>query len=216
MEFVPLLEDIELMIPVGAWVIEEACRQTREWQDAGHDNLRVSVNLSLRQFRAASLVGSVRHALEESGLDGKYLELELTESVLADDVDKARYILHKLRALGTGLAIDDFGTGYSSLSYLINFPVTCLKIDRVFIADVAANKAHAALTTAIVAMAASLGLDTVAEGVETSEQLAFITDVGCCEVQGFWYSPPVPAQEFPAVVAAIEQQSAPRQISEVS
>jgi diguanylate cyclase (GGDEF)-like protein len=216
MDFVPLLEDMELMIPVGAWVMEEACRQASAWHASGYPHLRVSVNLSLRQFRAASLVDAVCHALQESSLDGRYLELELTESVLADNVDKARHVLQKLKALGVGVAIDDFGTGYSSLSYLINFPVTCLKVDRVFITDVAANKAHAALTTAIVAMAESLGLDTVAEGVETSEQLEFISALGCSEVQGFWFSPPVSAHEFPAAIAAIEQRSAPRRISDAS
>ena len=216
MDFVPLLEDMELMVPVGAWVMEEACRQTSAWHAAGLPQLRVSVNLSLRQFRAASLADAVRHALQESGLDGKYLELELTESVLADNVAKARHVLERLKSLGVGVAIDDFGTGYSSLSYLINFPVTCLKIDRAFVADVAANPAHAALTTAIVAMADSLGLDTVAEGVETGAQLAFISTLGCSEVQGFWFSPPVPAHEFPAVVTAIEQRSAPLRISEAS
>jgi EAL domain-containing protein (putative c-di-GMP-specific phosphodiesterase class I) len=196
--------------------MEEACRQASAWHASGYPHLRVSVNLSLRQFRAASLVDAVCHALQESSLDGRYLELELTESVLADNVDKARHVLQKLKALGVGVAIDDFGTGYSSLSYLINFPVTCLKVDRVFITDVAANKAHAALTTAIVAMAESLGLDTVAEGVETSEQLEFISALGCSEVQGFWFSPPVSAHEFPAAIAAIEQRSAPRRISDAS
>lgn len=202
-EFVPLLEDMDLMVPVGAWVLEEACRQTHAWRAAGHRGLRVSVNVSLRQFRAGSLLESVRHALAASGLDSAALELELTESVLADDLDKARSIAAELRALGVNIAVDDFGTGYSSLSYLIHFPVTCLKIDRVFVTDLPGNARHAALAAAIAAMAGSLGLSTVAEGVENRAQYEFLRDLGYAEVQGFWLGPPCGAEEIPAAIAEL-------------
>ena len=200
-EFVSLIEDMDLMVPIGAWVLEEACRQTQAWHAAGHHRLRVSVNVSLRQFRADSLPHSVRRALTGSGLDSGALELELTESVLADDLVKARAILSELRALGVNVAIDDFGTGYSSLSYLIHFPVTCLKVDRLFVSDLPDNTRHAALVTAIAAMAKSLGLSTVAEGVENWAQYEFLRDIGYTEVQGFCLGPPRTAEEVPAAIA---------------
>ncbi len=195
-EFIYLLEDMDLMVPVGEWIIAEACRQTKTWHDSGYPKLRVSVNLSLRQFRSDTLLNCVRKALGDSGLPAQYLELELTESVLADDIRQATNILRSLKELGVSLAIDDFGTGYSSLSYLMHFPVNCLKIDRSFIGDVTTNKDSAALTTAITAMAKSLGLETVAEGVETSEQLRFVTALGCTEVQGYLIGEPLPAEKL--------------------
>lgn len=196
-EFVPLLEDMDLMDSIGAWVLEEACRQTHVWRTNGHRGLRVSVNVSLRQFRAESLLDSVRHALETSGLDNDALELEMTESVLADDLGKAQAIASALRTLGVHIAIDDFGTGYSSLSYLIHFPVSYLKIDRLFISDLPDNTRHAALVTAIAAMASSLNLHTVAEGVENQAQYDFLRKLGYSEIQGFWLGPPRAADEIP-------------------
>lgn len=206
-EFVPLLEDMDLMIPAGAWALAEACRQAAAWDRSGLEGLRISVNVSLRQFRSRSLIASVRSALVDAGLDPGRLELELTESVLADDLDEARHILTDLKAIGVDIALDDFGTGYSSLSYLIHLPVTCLKLDRVFVTDLPDNRHHVALTTAIVAMAGSLGLRTVAEGAETLEQYRLLQSLGYEEVQGFWLGAACAADEMPALVRDIAARS---------
>jgi len=163
----------------------------------------VSVNLSTKQFMDYELVEQVRLALQESGLAASYLELEITESVLAEDATTATTILAQLKNLGVYIAIDDFGTGYSSLSYLMNFPVDCLKIDRSFIKECTKNKSHAKLARAIIVMAKSLGLSTVAEGVEELTQLAFVDAEGCDEVQGYLYSKPVSSAEFLGQVNSI-------------
>lgn len=197
-DFVPLIEDMDLMVPVGAWVLAEACRQTQAWHAAGHEELRVSVNVSLRQFLAGSLVQNVRAALASSGLDSASLELEITESVLADDLDTARAVAGELRSLGVQIAIDDFGTGYSSLSYLVYFPVDCLKIDRMFVADLPHDSGHVALVRAVAAMAAGLGLASVAEGVENRDQYELLRELGYAEVQGYWLGSPWFAEEVPA------------------
>jgi diguanylate cyclase (GGDEF)-like protein len=202
-EFVPLIEDMDLMVPVGAWVLEEACRQTRAWHDAGHNELRISVNVSLRQFLAGSLVETVRSTLESSGLSSGSLELEITESVLADDLATARTVAGDLRALGVQIAIDDFGTGYSSLSYLVHFPVDCLKIDRMFVADLPHDRGHVALVKAVAAMAAGLGLVSVAEGVENRDQYELLRELGYAEVQGYWLGSPWFAEEVPERMQAL-------------
>ena len=194
--FIPLLEDMGLIIPVGEWVLRTACRQSRVWHDAGHSGLRVSVNLSMRQFHSPSLVADIRSALLETGLDASFLELELTESLLADDPDRTSALLRELKAVGVRLSIDDFGTGYSSLSYLMHFPIDFLKIDRSFVRDATHNTAHGTLTRTIVAMARSLGLQIVAEGIETTAQRDFLTALACDELQGYLFGYPMPAGEF--------------------
>ncbi len=194
--FIPILEEMGLIVPVGAWVLREACRQCKAWQDLGYPQLRISVNLSMRQFRAESLLTDIRSALLESGLVASSLELELTESMLAEDAASTAKILHDLKDIGVQLSIDDFGTGYSSLSYLMHFPIDCLKIDRAFVHDAIANADHANLTRTIVAMAKSLKLKTVAEGVETQAHRDFLVSLACDELQGYFFSRPVAATDF--------------------
>jgi diguanylate cyclase (GGDEF)-like protein len=192
-QFVPLLEESGLIVPVGDWVLAEACRQARAWQDAGTP-LRVSVNLSSRQFRSEGLIDSVSGALRASGLAPQLLELELTESLLVDNVERAMRIMGRLKEIGTALSIDDFGTGYSSLGYLQRFPIDCLKIDRSFVRDLATSPKDAAIVDAISALARSLGLGLVAEGVEDAKQAEFLRSRQCTELQGFLFSRPVPAE----------------------
>jgi EAL domain-containing protein (putative c-di-GMP-specific phosphodiesterase class I) len=196
--FIPLLEDTGLVIPVGEWILQQACLQGRRWQDAGHDSLGVSVNLSMKQFRAGTLLNSVRQALEQSGLPPRSLELEITETVLVDDAEQALDLMRELKQIGVTLSIDDFGTGYSSLNYLRRFPIDLLKIDGSFIRDVTRNRGDAAITTTIAVMAKSLRLGILAEGVETREQARFLKTIGCHDMQGFLFGGPVPAENFGA------------------
>lgn len=196
--FIPLLEDTGLVIPVGEWILQQACLQVRRWQDAGHSSLGVSVNLSMKQFRAGTLLNSVRQALEESGLPPRSLELEITETVLVDDAEQALDLMRELKQIGVTLSIDDFGTGYSSLNYLRRFPIDLLKIDGSFIRDVTRNRGDAAITTTIAVMAKSLRLGILAEGVETREQARFLKTIGCHDMQGFLFGGPVPAENFGA------------------
>jgi diguanylate cyclase (GGDEF)-like protein len=207
--FLDYLEASGLIIPVGEWVLREACRQNRIWQDQGLPPMRVSVNISSRQFRSGSLAPVVRSALRESGLDARLLELELTESLLVENTEEAIRILGELKAIGVSIAIDDFGSGYSSLNYLKRFPVDFLKIDRSFIRDITTNAKDAAITTNIVTLARSLGLQTVAEGVEQREQLDFLGAQGCDEVQGFLFSRPVAAETMMTAVASAGTMLAP-------
>jgi diguanylate cyclase (GGDEF)-like protein len=196
--FIPLLEDTGLVIPVGEWILQQACLQGRRWQDAGHESFGVSVNLSMKQFRAGTLISSVRNALEESGLPPRSLELEITETVLVDDAEQALDLMRELKQIGVTLSIDDFGTGYSSLNYLRRFPIDLLKIDGSFIRDVTRNRGDAAITTTIAVMAKSLRLGILAEGVETREQARFLKTIGCHDMQGFLFGGPVPAENFGA------------------
>lgn len=195
-EFIPLLEDTGLIIPVGEWVLYKSCQQIKKWHDAGFEKLRVSVNLSARQFRQQDLVEMIIKILNDAGLDSKYLELEITESLLMENLDQTSGALQRLFDLGIHITIDDFGTGYSSLSYLKQFPISTLKIDRSFIKDTPDDTESAALTASIIAMAKSLNINVVAEGVETEEQLKFLCEQKCDEMQGFYFSKPVPAEEF--------------------
>lgn len=194
--FIPLAEETGLILPLGEFVLRQACRQARQWQLDGHAPLRVSVNLSVKQLRQGNFVSLVRQVLEETGLPADRLELELTESQLLDDIDNAINISRQLRALGVKLAIDDFGTGYSSLSYLKRFPVDYVKIDRSFICELDQVGEDSAIVRAIIAMVHSLELKVVAEGVETQAQMDFLKSHGCDEVQGYLISRPVPADEF--------------------
>lgn len=195
-KFIPILEDSGFINAVGEWVAKTACQQAQQWLQAGLKPIRMSINISAKQFRSQYLVSMIGNALQESGLDPKYLELELTESMFIENVDEAIKTMHKLKELGVALSIDDFGSGYSSLSYLKIFPVDYLKIDRSFIKDLAYNEKDAAITAAISALANSLNLGVIAEGVEDESQLDFLRSAGCHEVQGFLFSRPVPAEEF--------------------
>ena len=191
-QFISIAEETGLIIPIGEWVLRKVCLQLKEWQSRGLPLFRVSVNLSACQFKQRNLVGIISEIIEETGVDPSYIELEITEGVLVDDEEKAIDILHKLKKLGMQISIDDFGTGYSSLSYLKRFPINTLKIDKSFIRDISTNADDAAIAEAIIALGHSLRLKVIAEGVETLEQLEFLSPRGCDEVQGFYFSEPLP------------------------
>ncbi|MBY0573917.1 MAG: EAL domain-containing protein, partial [Undibacterium sp.] len=199
--FISLAEDTGLIIPIGAWVLREACHQTKMWQRQGFSNLRVAVNLSARQFTQKSLVQSISEILHASELEPRFLELELTESMVMSDVENAIAILRNLKALGVYISIDDFGTGYSSLSYLRRFPIDVLKIDRSFVNDISVNADDAAIVVSIISLAHSLRLKVIAEGVETSEQLCFLREHACDEVQGYYFSKAISADAFVRLLA---------------
>jgi diguanylate cyclase (GGDEF)-like protein/PAS domain S-box-containing protein len=200
--FIPLAELTGLIVPIGDWVLRKACMQAKAWHDVGHTNLTVAVNISARQFRLNNMQELVRSALAESGLDACFLELELTESVLMHDKEAAVKVLQQLKEIGVVLTLDDFGTGYSSLSYLKEFPIDVIKIDKSFINDVANSADGALLTSSIISMAQSLHLTTVAEGVETEEQLSFLNINQCDIMQGYYFSRPLPAGEMNALLGA--------------
>ena len=197
-EFIPLLEESGLIVEVGDWVLREACRINKQWQDQGLEPLRVSVNVSSLQFTQGDFIERIELALLDSGLSADYLEVELTESCLMDDVTKNIDVLHEIKKRGVAISIDDFGTGYSSLSYLKKFPIDTLKIDRSFITNVQDKRGgdNAAIVTAIMALSHSLRLDVVAEGVETAQELAYLHALGCKTIQGFLFSKPLSVDEF--------------------
>ncbi|HWX30620.1 MAG TPA: EAL domain-containing protein [Steroidobacteraceae bacterium] len=199
-EFIPLAEECGLIGAIGGWVIREACRQARAWQLDGVPPLRVSVNLSASQFRDSGLVDSIRSALDDAGLEARFLEVELTESAVMSDPEQSIAILEQLSAMGVLVSVDDFGTGYSSMSYLRRFPIDKLKIDRVFINEIVSRPEDASIVRAIVSLAHSLRLKVVAEGVETPAQLDFLKTTGCDEYQGYHFSRPLPAAEFERLI----------------
>src|ERR1700730_3020476 len=194
--FVPIAEDCGLIVQIGRWVLRESCRQARAWQDAGLPCKRVSVNVSAVEFRDKGFVEGVRAILAETGLEPRYLDLELTEGVLMDDVGSTAPVLHALKATGVHLAVDGFGTGYSSLSYLRQFPIDVLKIDQSFIQQISADPYDSAIVSAIIDMGKNLNQRVIAEGVETQEQLAFLQARRCEEGQGYLFSRPVAAAQF--------------------
>ncbi len=195
-KFIPIAEETGLIVPIGEWVLQTACKQTKVWQTAGFPSLRIAVNLSSRQFSQIDLRHQLVQILMETGLDSKYIELELTESMLVQNTKVAIEKLNALKSLGVEIAIDDFGTGYSSLSYLQQFPFDILKIDRCFIRNIAENSNNAAIAKAIIEMAKSLNLKLVAEGVETEAELSFVCQHQCDTMQGYLFSRPLPTDEF--------------------
>ena len=202
MEFIPVAEDTGLIVSIGRWVLREACRQNAEWQRAGLRPVRVAVNLSVRQFRSGDLLEEIDAALADMSLSASSLELEITESMVMDDPEGVISLLGKIRDRGIHLSLDDFGTGHSSLAYLKRFPLDCVKIDRAFIKDTPDNTDDVVIARTIVAMAKSLGLATVAEGVETAEQLELLKNMGCDQIQGYFFSRPLPANDFLAFYKA--------------
>jgi diguanylate cyclase (GGDEF)-like protein/PAS domain S-box-containing protein len=199
--FIPLAEETGLIVPLGEWVLREACLQARTWQDAGYTPIRLGVNLSARQLHHKDLINLVTSALEESGISPEWLQLEITEGDVMSNVEFIVAVLHKLRSMGVGISVDDFGTGYSSLSYLKRFPIDSVKIDRSFVRDLASDPSDAAIVTTVIAMARNLNLRVVAEGVETTEQLEFLRRRACDEYQGYLISRPLPAHQFARLIA---------------
>lgn len=199
-EFIPAAESSGVIRPIGDWVLRTACHQHCAWIEAGHPPIRIAVNLSARQFLRSDVLNTVASALEESGMRPEYLELELTESMLMQDVENTVSTLHELKRMGVRLSIDDFGTGYSSLSYLKRFPLDMLKIDRSFVIDLGTESDDGEISRAIIAMAHALDLEVVAEGVENRQQLDFMRDFHCDLIQGFYFSKPLPADEFARLV----------------
>ncbi len=195
-DFIPLAEETGLILPIGEWVLSAACIFNEGLQKLGLGPIRVAVNISSLQFRPGSLVAAITRALKESGLDAGLLEIELTESAIMKNMEQSSSILRELKQMGLRVAIDDFGTGYSSLAYLKRFPLDILKIDRSFIRDIPGDRDNEAIAAAIIAMAHSLNLEVIAEGVETANQLAFVSDHGCDAVQGFIFSPALPGEEI--------------------
>ncbi len=194
-QFIPIAEDTQLIVPIGAWVLHEACRQNQAWRAQGLPPVRIAVNLSSVQFQQPDLEVQIAGVLEETGLDPDGLELELTESLLLHKADATLQTLRTIKDMGIHMSIDDFGTGYSSLSYIKRFPIDALKIDRSFIREVTTSPEDAAITTSIILMGKSLDLTVVAEGVETRSQLEFLRVLECDEAQGYLFSRPVPAEE---------------------
>jgi diguanylate cyclase (GGDEF)-like protein len=206
-EFIQVLEDTGLIVPVGAWVLRAACGQTRLWTDAGMPPVRISVNLSPRQFRAAPLLETVRHALQDAGIAAERLQLEITETALVDDVETAADKLRALADLGVGIALDDFGTGYSSLTHLKDFPLHALKIDKSFVANMHESASDECIVASVIGLAHGLRLSVVAEGVETEAQACKLREVDCDSLQGFYFSRPLPAEDLAAWHARREIQS---------
>jgi diguanylate cyclase (GGDEF)-like protein len=201
-EFIPVAEEARLILPLGQWILRAACQQARAWQDQGLPEVRLAVNLSARQFQQQDLIRSVFFAVRDAGLPARRLELEITESAAMLNVDRTIGMLHGLRDMGVRISMDDFGTGHSSLSYLKRFPIDAVKIDQSFVRDMTSDPSDAAIVKAIVAMAHSLGLNVVAEGVETLAQADFLRRTGCDEMQGFLVGRPLPADEVTETLRA--------------
>jgi EAL domain-containing protein (putative c-di-GMP-specific phosphodiesterase class I) len=195
-EFIQVAEDTGLIVPIGEYVVRTACQQAKAWRDASDSTFWVSVNISARQFRNKDLVKLIARILKETGLPSDGLRLEITESVAVQNTEYTIKIMNELDAMGVYTSLDDFGTGYSSLSYLKQFPLRVLKVDQSFIQDIQRNPKNEALIKAIIGMAHSLGLEVVAEGVETAEQLQFLRTQMCDQVQGYLFSRPIPAEDL--------------------
>ena len=209
--FIPVAETSGVIGPLGEWVLREVCRQGQQWLDAGLPPLTLALNVSPRQFHLTDLAGCTAAALKASGFPAALLELEITESALAERTEEARQVLVRLRELGVRIAVDDFGTGYSSLAQLKRFPIDVLKIDQGFIRDIPQSEDDMAISAAIIAMGHSMGLSVLAEGVETEGPLAFLRERGCDAYQGYLCSRPVPADEFVALLLAQAEPAATEQ-----
>jgi len=194
--FISLAEETGLIIPIGAWVLQTACRQAKAWQDMGFTQLRIAVNLSARQFTQASLLESIKATLQETGLAARFLEIELTESSVMADIERNILTLRDLKSLGVQLSVDDFGTGHSSLAYLKRFPIDTLKIDRSFVRDIAINQDDASIVSSIISLAHNLKLNVIAEGVETASQMDILRAQGCNEMQGYYFCKPLPSDQI--------------------
>jgi diguanylate cyclase (GGDEF)-like protein len=201
-DFVPIAEDCGLIVPIGQWVLREACRQARAWIDEGRPPMAVAVNISGVEFRDPRFLENVRTVLNDSGLDARYLHLELTESSLVRHTESTALALQALKDMGVQVAIDDFGTGYSSLSYLRQFPISVLKIDQSFVHEISADPVGTSIVCAVISMGRSLGYRVIAEGVETGEQLAFLRAQRCGEGQGDYFSRPLVAEQFVGLLGA--------------
>jgi diguanylate cyclase (GGDEF)-like protein len=209
-EFIPLCEDNGFILPLGEWVLQNACWQMKKWQEEGYPPIIMSVNLSIRQFRQHDLCERIAKVLEETQLEPQWLELEITESIMAD-VAFATEMLGRLKKLGVRISIDDFGTGYSSLSYLKRFPIDKLKIDRSFVSDVLTDRNDAAIVSGISAMARNLNLTVTAEGVENAGQVAFLKELKCQEAQGYFFSRPVPPEQFISLFEVDKRKRIPKE-----
>ncbi|MBF0159763.1 MAG: EAL domain-containing protein, partial [Magnetococcales bacterium] len=197
-EFIPLAEESGLIVPIGSWVLETACHQTMAWHQSGFTDLKVAVNLSARQLQDKQLFRTIQQALDRSGLSPQHLELEITESLMMENMAEVAALLTQIDQIGIRLSLDDFGTGYSSLSHLRRFPIRSLKIDRSFISVI--NDRHdpdsEAIVTTIILMAHQMGMTVIAEGVETAYQCAFLRTNDCDQIQGYYYSKPLPVDAF--------------------
>ena len=198
-EFIPLAEESGLIIPIGDWVLDTGCMQLKEWLDKGYDIPQLSINLSVRQFYQRELINTIEGILKRTGLDGSLLELEITEGILMENTDELVATMYKIKEMGLRISVDDFGTGYSSLSYIKSFPIDTLKIDRSFIMDIPSDPGDAAIVKTVIALAHSLKMDVIAEGVENEEQLNFLRKEKCDKYQGFYYSKPCSASEIVAL-----------------
>jgi predicted signal transduction protein with EAL and GGDEF domain len=203
MDFIPVAEDTGLIVAIGEWALRTACFEAENWPS----DIKVGVNLSPIQFTKGDLVATVQAALAASGLHPARLELEITESLFLNDTADTLASLHRLRAMGIGVALDDFGTGYSSLSYLRSFPFNKIKIDKSFVRDLVTNKESMSIVRAVVGLGQSLDIETIAEGVETLEQLNKLRSEGCTEIQGYLFSPPRPASEVPFLIERCQRMS---------
>jgi EAL domain-containing protein (putative c-di-GMP-specific phosphodiesterase class I) len=208
-DFIPLAEETGLIVPIGEWVLHTACRQNRAWQKQGLPAVRMAVNISARQFRQPGLAQQVSQILHETGLDARWLELELTESMIMGNAENAIRTMQALNTMGVELAIDDFGSGYSSLAYLKRFPISKLKIDQSFVRDVMIDVNDATIAASVIALAKSMHLEVIAEGIEDHDQLTFLQQKGCHQGQGYLFSPALPADQAEALFksAARESQS---------
>ncbi len=206
--FIPLAEETGLILPIGRWVLETACHRVRDWQRRypAAANLAISVNLSARQFAESGLISDVATILDHAGLDPALLELEITESVVMDQSEASVERLRGLRGLGVKLVLDDFGTGYSSLAYLRRLPLDTIKIDRSFVSGLGDDPADTPIVRAVISLAHGLGIDVVAEGIETEAQVAELRDLDCDRGQGYWFSRPLPELAVEALLAGTAEQ----------
>jgi len=194
MDFIPLAEETGLIIPIGEWVLRTACLQNKAWQDSGFSPIRVAVNLANQQLKQPDLVAMIRNVLQETGLDPQYLEIELTENVLINNIEVINRI-HELKEMGMQIALDDFGTGYTNINYLKQIPLNSLKLDKSIIDNIDSNRSDEVIMQAIIAMASSLNFEVLAEGVETQKQLDCLKTVNCENIQGFYFSKPLHSQD---------------------